>query len=272
MNSALCRAIVVSTAAVGAAVTVTAATPAVAATAYSITHAIDPYTGHATVVRWSPCQVSSTGATTTHTITYRVNTAGAVSRVKLVQQALARVTSATGLHFRYLGTTSYIPHNAVIHYPTGNQYVFDAAQQRRRTGAELVVAWANASATNLLPGSEAGSGTVSWSASPTSQLRVVEAAVLMRRGVSMRSGFAAGGSVGTLLLHELGHAVGLNHVSTRSQIMYPTLGSWTPSGYNSGDLAGLRLLGRAAGCFRTAAAALADPAAIARAAGVSVTG
>jgi len=91
-------------------------------------------------------------------------------------------------------------------------------------------------------------------------------------GVALKPGFTAGASVGALLLHELGHAVGLNHVSLRSQIMYPTIGSWTRAGYHYGDLEGLRAVGRAAGCFRTAASAPADPAAMARAAGVSVTG
>ena len=37
--------------------------------------------------------------------------------------------------------------------------------------------------------------------------------------VPLLSGFAAGPSVGTLLLHELGHAVGLEHVSLRSQVI-----------------------------------------------------
>jgi len=245
--------------------------PAGASTSYAVSHAVDPYSGRSVIVRWSPCQTTSAG-TTTHYITYRVNTGGHSSRITLVKQALAKVTTASGLRFRYLGTTTYVPHNAVLHYPSGNRYVFDAAQQRARTGAELVVAWASKSATNLLTGTEAGSGTASWSASVNSQLRIVEAAVLMKTGVTLLSGFHAGPSVGTLLLHELGHAVGLQHVTSRSQVMYPTIGSWSPAGYGTGDDAGLRVVGRAAGCFRTTASAPANPAAMARAAGVSVTG
>ena len=245
--------------------------PAGATLTYALHHAADPYSGRSVVVRWSPCQVTSTG-TTTHYITYRVNAAGHSSRITLVKEALAKVTAASGLRFRYLGTTTYVPRDAVIHYPSGDKYVFDAAQERAKTGAELVVAWAPRSATNLLSGTEAGSGTASWSASAGSQLRIVEGAVVMRTGVPLLSGFHAGESVGTLLLHELGHAVGLGHVGFRSQVMYPVIGSWSPAGYGSGDDAGLRLVGRAAGCFSTPAAAPANPAAIARAAGVSVTG
>jgi len=266
------RATVAILAASGVALTVAAALPAGAATAYSVTRTTDPSSGTQTVVRWAPCTVTSTGAVRTHYITYRINTAGVPSRVRLVQNALAKVSAASGLHFRYLGKTTYIPHNAVLHYRSGNRFVFDAAQERARTGAELVIAWAKGSASNLLTPSEAGVGTVSWSGNYKAQLRIVQGAVVMRRGVSLKPGFTAGASVGALLLHELGHAVGLNHVSLKSQIMYPTVGSWSRGWYHYGDLAGMRAVGRPAGCFRTAESAPANPAAIARAAGVTVTG
>ena len=247
------------------------AAPASAATSYSVTHTIDPMTGTSTVVRWAPCITNSTG-THTHYITYRVNTAGVSTRVRLVQRALAKVTAASGLQFHYLGQTSYIPHNAVIHYATGDKVVFDAAQERAKTGAELVIAWASPSASNLLNPYEAGVGTVSWSGNPASQLRIVEGAVVMKRGVHLLAGFTNGASVGALLMHELGHAVGLEHVTTSSQIMYPVVGTWTRAYYHSGDIAGLRRVGRPAGCMTTPAAGLANPAAMAAAAGVPVTG
>ena len=268
----LTRATVVALAATGAALTVAGALPAGATTAYSITRTTDPYSGHTSVVRWAPCTVSSTGVVTTHYITYKINTAGVYSRVRLVKDALAKVTAASGLRFRYLGSTTYVPHNAVLHYASGDRYVFDAAQERARTGAELVVAWAKGSASNLLTPGEAGVGTDSWSGSYTAQLRIVQGAVVMRRGVALKPGFTAGASVGALLLHELGHAVGLNHVGLKSQTMYPTIGSWSRGWYHYGDVAGLRLVGRPAGCFHTAASAPANPAAMARAAGVTVTG
>src|SRR5437763_4894670 len=161
----------VAVAAVGVGLSPVLAVPASAATTYSVTRATDPSTGAGTVVRWAPCTVDATG-TRTHYITYRVNAGGVAGRVRLVHLALAKVSAASGLRFRYLGRTSYIPHNAVLHYPTGDSTVFDAAQERARTGAELVIAWANGSASNLLTASEAGVGTVSWSGSYGSQLRI----------------------------------------------------------------------------------------------------
>ena len=261
----------VAVVAVAAGLSPVLAVPASAASVYSVTRTIDPSSGQRAVVRWAPCTTDSTG-THTHYITYRVNTAGVSSRVRLVQRALAKVTAASGLQFRYLGSTSYVPHNAVIHYATGDRVVFDAAQERAQTGAELVIAWATGAASNLLTASEAGVGTVSWSGNARSQLRIVEGAVVMKRGVHLLAGFAPGPSVGALLMHELGHAVGLEHVTTRSQIMYPVVGTWTRAFYHSGDVAGLRRVGRPAGCMTSPAAGLANPAAMAQAAGVTLTG
>lgn len=266
-----------SSAAISAAVVTVALTgtvvahPAAASTAtYAVTHAGDPYSGRSAVMRWTPC-VTAAGVTATHPITYAVNTGGYLSRVTFVKQALAEVTAYSGLQFRYVGTTTYVPRYAVLHYPTGNRFVFEAAQQRSATHAELVIGWVSASRTNMFSGNEAGVGTVSWTGSSRSQLRIVEAAALIKSGVRLQSGFGAGATAGSLLLHEIGHAVGLDHVTATSQIMYPILGSYTPASYQSGDRTGLRLVGRPAGCFVTQPLSAPDPVAIARAAGVTVT-
>jgi hypothetical protein len=46
------------------------------------------------------------------------------------------------------------------------------------------------------------------------------------------------------ILHELGHAAGLNHVSRSTELMYPELDLLSPSVYGDGDVAGLQLLAR----------------------------
>ena len=260
------------TAAVSAAglLTTTAATAAAStqSTHYRLTHAYDSYTRSTKVVRWNPCA----------TIKYRVNT-GVTSRyrVSLVNRAVAKLSAATGIRFSYLGTTSYIPHYAVLHYPSGDQYVFNAAQQQRATGAQLVIAWAyegndlRRHQSNLLSGAEAGVGTTSWRSSYLSQLRILSAAVVMRRGVRLKTWFAPGASTGALLLHELGHALGMQHVTDRSQIMYPVFGSYSPGVYQAGDLAGLARVGRRMGCLSTPALAPTNPLTIAQAAHIAVT-
>src|SRR3954469_7943824 len=75
---------------------------------YQLTYGFDAYSGLTRVARWSPCTVID-GVRRTHVINYKVRTAGVSSRVTLVKNALARVANATGLHFHYAGTTSYVP-------------------------------------------------------------------------------------------------------------------------------------------------------------------
>jgi hypothetical protein len=235
---------------------------------YTLTRSFDAFSAATKVVRWNPCRA----------ITYRINTAVPSSyRVTLVKRAVAKLSAASGLTFRYLGTTSYIPHYAVLHYPTGDRYVFNAAQQRAATGAQLVIAWAYRGTSlrhgqsNLLAPGEVGVGTTSWRSSPLSQIRILDAAVVLARGVRMKTWFAPGGSTGALLLHELGHAVGLQHVTDRRQIMYPVFGWYSPGVYQAGDRAGLTRIGRATGCLATPSLTPTNPLTIALVAGIRVT-
>ena len=51
----------------------------------------------------------------------------------------------------------------------------------------------------------------------------------------------------TVALHELAHAMGLDHAGSSKELMYPVL-SPTLTGLQAGDLEGLRRVGQAAGC------------------------
>ena len=227
-----------------------AATASTSTATYQLTYGFDAYSGLTKVARWAPCTVIN-GVRRTHVINYKVHTAGISSRVTLVKNAMARVANATGLHFHYAGTTSYIPQGKL----SGTALLLDAARQRKATKSQLVIAWAyggtGTGRSNLLTGTEAGVGSISWASSATSQLRIGDAAVVMRRGVHLKPGFTSGGSVGILLLHELGHAMGLQHVAYQREVMYPVVSSVSPSGYTSGDKAGLYKVGAAMGCFHT---------------------
>jgi hypothetical protein len=236
--------------AAGALGTAAAATASTTTSSYQLTYGFDAYTGLTKVARWAPCLVLN-GVKRTHVINYKVHTAGASSRVTLVKKAMARVANVTGLHFHYAGTTAYIPQGKF----TGTSMLLDAARQRKTTKAQLVIAWAYAGTgtgrSNLLTSTEAGVGSISWASSTTSQMRIGDAAVVMRRGVHLLPGFTYGGSVGTLLLHELGHTMGLQHVSYQREVMYPIVSSLSPGGYTTGDKRGLYKLGAAMGCFHT---------------------
>jgi hypothetical protein len=53
---------------------------------------------------------------------------------------------------------------------------------------------------------------------------------------------------GALITHEIGHALGLGHVTERAQVMYPVATNGSPLGLQSGDRAGLNTLYRAKRC------------------------
>jgi matrixin len=79
--------------------------------------------------------------------------------------------------------------------------------------------------------------------------------VVINADAPLLSGFGSGFSLGPVLLHELGHVLGLGHVGDADEIMWaPDLPGSNPSlfsnatNWGDGDLEGLRRVGRPAGC------------------------
>ena len=64
----------------------------------------------------------------------------------------------------------------------------------------------------------------------------------------LSNGFGKGATWGEVVIHELGHLVGLGHTSARSQIMYFSVLQRNAS-WGAGDLAGFRRLGDVRGCL-----------------------
>lgn len=164
---------------------------------------------------WSQCVVP-----------YRLNDAEAApGAAGDVADALAQITTATGIQFELVGATDSIPQLGAAHSP-------------------VVIAWATPSQTSIITERMSGVGGPDRLGT-----QYVGGAVVINAdfNASYAPGFASGASRGALLLHELGHLVGLGHTEDQTQVMYQ--GATTaPGRYGAGDLAGLAALGHAAGC------------------------
>ncbi|GAB3443081.1 hypothetical protein GCM10027517_21050 [Phycicoccus ginsengisoli] len=225
-----------------AAATVAAPQAASGATAtYKLAYASLP-NGSKPVLRWNPCQKA---------VTWKVNlasvpTASRATVLSETKSAVARISQATRIPFSYKGTTSEIPQPG------------SAARQ----SAEIVIAWTTPSRTRYsLWGATAGQGGFSyawasrWVNGRTSYTYAAQRGFVVldtpQSFSQLRGGYGAGLRRTNLLMHELGHAMGLQHVGDTRQQMYPTLRSTSPYAYASGDLAGLARVGRGAGCLST---------------------
>ena len=200
-------------------------------------------------VRWNPCQ----------TITYAVNVrlAGKSERARRlalrdVKDAMTRAGNRTRLHFKFTGRTDEIPRNAASQTWSSRQHA-----------AEIVVAWVDqdkpAFKTDMLTPMGAGyvSGVGGWMLrgwvgdNGKWQSAVGRGFVVINASHNRRyePGFGSGVTRGALLLHEIGHALGLGHVGRTSELMYPTMLSRRHSNYKHGDERGLHKLGRRVGCI-----------------------
>ncbi len=203
------------------------------ATSYKLTYA--SVNGRRTLIRWNPC-----GA-----ITFRINPARAPrGAVADVRRAFRILSQAMGVRFVDRGTTRHVPTRA-------NSYSMRSSQP-----AEIVVAWARPGSgtgrTDLLPGGNTlgiGGMRYMWGGGRAAQ--AVAGYVVFDSGKTgwYRPGFGRGVYAGGLYLHELGHAVSLQHIGARGQAMYPSITRSQPIGYALGDRTGLAKIGRRGGCL-----------------------
>jgi hypothetical protein len=177
-------------------------------------------------VGWQPC-------TTLH---FRANLKAAPpNAAQDVPVALAQITASTGMHFAYDGTTTYLPWKdpAFAGYPAG---------------ADLVIAWATPSQVPSLAGDVVGIGgaALRWGAGVVT--RPVKGSVVLDATTPVRAGFGYGVTDGSLIMHEMGHVLGLGHSAEAVEVMFGSLHASSRSTYMTGDLNGLWKLGYSLNC------------------------
>lgn len=183
-------------------------------------------------VRWDSCQK----------IRWTFNPRKAPKRgLKQVRAGFRRIHLATGLEFAYKGRTDQKPN------PYGNKV----------QGADVIIGWRTAKdykvfsrnpGTVGIGGNRYYAGYQEADGSPVS--KAVQGGVVLNASMrdKLKNGYGKGATWGEVIIHELGHLVGLSHTSAGSQIMYYSV-IRRNANWGAGDLAGFRRLGDVRGCL-----------------------
>lgn len=183
--------------------------------------------GDGSPVGYSPCRP----------LHYVVNAALAPQgSERLVGDSIRTISQATGITFINDGSTNESPS------PTRAPY------QKERYGdrwAPLLIAWTTPEQAPRLKGAVIGvGGSTHFSFGDGPKSFVTGSLELDAPQIAEDLDRAEGAAYATaVILHELGHVMGLEHVDDPTQLMYPEIGS--PAGLAAGDLNGLYELSHA---------------------------
>jgi hypothetical protein len=181
-------------------------------------------------------------------IHYRVRVGpGPAEGEALVAEAVARLSEATGLRFVSDGPVAEVPTSAS--FPAPNQAVSLAD-----AFPPVVIGWATRDETDLWTSDGAdtlGVGGPRTIVFGNDEKLSVSGFALLAPSDSLEPSFGPGLTVGNVLLHELGHLVGLDHVDDGGELMQTRLDRSAPDGFGPGDRRGLWELGAGRGCAST---------------------
>lgn len=154
----------------------------------------------------------------------------------LVSEAITTISAATGIIFAYDGTTTELPS------PQRPPYQPDAYGER---WAPLLIAWTTPEVAPQLKGKVIGTGgSTHYGYDDGPKTFVTGGLDLDAPQIADELLNPDGRLYATaVILHELSHVMGLDHVEDPTQLMYPEIG--TPEGLSTGDLNGLYELSKA---------------------------
>lgn len=155
---------------------------------------------------------------------------------ELVAESLDEISRITGLVFILEGETDEAP--------TSNRSPYMPERYGDRW-APVLIAWSDPAETPDLEGLVTGIGGSSNIASSDQPTVTYVSGVVILDGPQLEQSFRYGAgreAVKGVILHELGHLVGLNHVDDKSQLMYERAQANITS-FQDGDITGLIELG-----------------------------
>ena len=185
-----------------------------------------------TVARWDPCTP----------IGWRVNLQGATrGALSDTRAAFWRLGQITGLTFRYRGATLGVPQwDGNAWYPADTQIIVAWVRPSRSTLFDASMGESAVAAPNYRTGYSNPDGSSAW--------RIVSASVVIDSRLHLAGAYGWGLTRGDLLLHELGHVMGLAHYPSTAEMMYPVM-TRGRARYGRGDIAGLEEHGARMGCL-----------------------
>ena len=184
-------------------------------------------------IRWNPCEP----------IHYVVNlNLAPEGSMQDVHEAVRRISMATGIEFDYDGLSS--------ESPMRRRPVYQPERYGDRW-APVLIAWVDPDTSDISFAREGhtAAGVAAPSTASSDGDVLVSGWIAINLEDPNPPGFELVGAQGPVVLHELGHIVGLDHAKNFGQIMESSGGGMTDLG--PGDLAGLERLGRPAGCLTT---------------------
>lgn len=148
-----------------------------------------------------------------------------------IRHALSVVTAHTGLRLKVVGVTDAVPRR---------NWARDGQVVDGWPYPAVLIGWVSSSTTDMISGQQSGSAV----ANPTTYQgtrQLVSGAIALNSDQLNRfaPGFGPGATRGNLILHELGHIIGLGHAGL-GMLMHARVDSRSPDGFTTGDLLGLK--------------------------------